>query len=117
MSRGMFGWDLPPGCSVNDIPGNRPEDIAAEEISMGFWEGKDRFEKEYCSKELWDKIDSVNEASELVERAIQYGIEIGEKRAREDSRWTSQCVHSGVIGILRENNVDEKIIEKIEELA
>lgn len=22
-----FGWDLPPGVSVNDIPGNRVEDI------------------------------------------------------------------------------------------
>ena len=24
--RGLFGWDLPPGVSVSDIPGNRPED-------------------------------------------------------------------------------------------
>lgn len=23
--RGIFGWDLPPGVSVNDIPGNEPE--------------------------------------------------------------------------------------------
>lgn len=22
----MTGWNLPPGCNVNDIPGNRPED-------------------------------------------------------------------------------------------
>lgn len=27
-----FGWDLPPGCSMSDIPGNRPEDIADEQI-------------------------------------------------------------------------------------
>jgi hypothetical protein len=27
-----FGWDLPPGCSARDIPGNRPEDIANEQI-------------------------------------------------------------------------------------
>lgn len=28
----MFGGNsnLPPGCSINDIPGNRPEDIAQE---------------------------------------------------------------------------------------
>jgi hypothetical protein len=25
-----FGWDLPPGVRVSDIPGNRPEDQAAE---------------------------------------------------------------------------------------
>lgn len=24
--------DLPPGCSPSDIPGNRPEDVAAEEV-------------------------------------------------------------------------------------
>ena len=26
-----FGWDLPPGCRLSDIPGNRPED---EEIDV-----------------------------------------------------------------------------------
>jgi len=26
----MTGWNLPSGCSVRDIPGNRPEDEAAE---------------------------------------------------------------------------------------
>jgi hypothetical protein len=27
-----FGWDLPPGCRDSDIPGNRPEDMADEQI-------------------------------------------------------------------------------------
>lgn len=26
----MTGWNLPPGCSTSDLPGNRPEDLAAE---------------------------------------------------------------------------------------
>lgn len=30
----MTGSNLPPGVGVNDIPGNRPEDLAEEE----FWE-------------------------------------------------------------------------------
>jgi len=30
----MGGFNLPPGVSVSDIPGNRPEDVAEEE----FWE-------------------------------------------------------------------------------
>jgi len=30
----MTGWNLPPGCNVSDIPGNRPEDLAFEI----FWE-------------------------------------------------------------------------------
>jgi hypothetical protein len=28
----MAGFNLPPGCSVSDIPGNRPEDLAAEAL-------------------------------------------------------------------------------------
>lgn len=26
----MTGWNLPPGCNVSDLPGNRPEDLDAE---------------------------------------------------------------------------------------
>jgi len=26
----VTGFNMPPGCSVSDIPGNRPEDLAAE---------------------------------------------------------------------------------------
>ncbi|MCA1811494.1 MAG: hypothetical protein LC623_05730 [Halobacteriales archaeon] len=29
----MGGWNLPPGVSVSDIPGNRPEDLAAERMA------------------------------------------------------------------------------------
>jgi hypothetical protein len=28
----MSGWNLPPGCSLSDIPGNRPEDIAFDHL-------------------------------------------------------------------------------------
>lgn len=28
----MTGWNLPPGCNVSDIPGNRPGDDAAEAV-------------------------------------------------------------------------------------
>ena len=31
--RSKMGWDLPPGVSVRDIPGNRPEDEAAETLA------------------------------------------------------------------------------------
>jgi len=30
----MSGYNLPPGCSESDIPGNRPEDMEWD----GFWE-------------------------------------------------------------------------------
>lgn len=29
----MTGWNLPPGCSVRDIPGNHPEDEADEALA------------------------------------------------------------------------------------
>lgn len=38
MSRSMFGWDLPPGCRISDIPGNRPEDLVAEAQADALYE-------------------------------------------------------------------------------
>jgi hypothetical protein len=40
MSRNIFGWDLPPGCSANDLPGNRPEDQASEAFYDAFYEAE-----------------------------------------------------------------------------
>ena len=34
----MAGFNLPPGCSVSDIPGNRPEDAKAEAIYDAIYE-------------------------------------------------------------------------------
>ncbi len=34
---GKFGWDLPPGCRISDIPGNRPEDQAVEAFYDAFY--------------------------------------------------------------------------------
>ena len=28
----MTGWNMPPGCNVSDIPGNRPEDLRSEAL-------------------------------------------------------------------------------------
>jgi len=32
----MTGFNLPPGCNVSDIPGNRPEDELADAIAEGW---------------------------------------------------------------------------------
>ena len=32
------GWNLPPGCNVSDLPGERPEDVAW----CHYWEDTDR---------------------------------------------------------------------------
>lgn len=34
----MTGFNLPPGCSVRDLPGNRPEDEAAEAFIDAFYD-------------------------------------------------------------------------------
>jgi hypothetical protein len=39
---GKFGWDLPPGCSVSDIPGNRPEDLRREALEDKIWDALEK---------------------------------------------------------------------------
>ena len=70
--RNVFGWDLPPGCSVSDIPGNQPEDIKQEAIEDEF------FEKE-ITDDVWKLIDSDKQGRiyDAVCKAIWYGYEIG----------------------------------------
>lgn len=79
MGRNIFGWDLPPGCRISDIPGNRPEDEKWEAIINGFWDKKDRKE---------DKKNALKDAPQvyvdLINEAIDYGIDIGFKQAKAD---------------------------------
>jgi hypothetical protein len=77
MRHGIFGWDLPPGVRVSDIPGNRPEDEEWEKILEGFWDSK------HCSDELYKKFEKATLDSDLVnvvDKAIEYGIEVGNKQ-------------------------------------
>jgi len=77
MDKSIFGWDLPPGCHVSDIPGNRPEDGAWEKIELAFWENNKN-----CTKGLWAKFEKAkldNELMEVVAKAIDYGMELGRK--------------------------------------
>lgn len=73
MGRSIFGWDLPPGCRVSDIPGNRPEDERWEAIINGFWNKK--------RNEAKDKIlsDADTDLTELIDEAIEYGMDIANK--------------------------------------
>jgi hypothetical protein len=50
----MTGWNMPPGCNVSDIPGNRPEDGAGEEFEEKF------FDK---AAEIFGEIDDVKFAT------------------------------------------------------
>lgn len=79
MSHSIFGWSLPPGCRVSDIPGNRPQDEEWEAIINGFWDKK--------RTEPKDKIlaDANTELVELIDEAIEYGIDIGGKQERANA--------------------------------
>ena len=65
INRHPFGWDLPPGVNVSDIPGNRPEDEAWDKMLDDF------FSKRSSKSPLTDSV------SEIVSEAIQYGIDLG----------------------------------------
>jgi hypothetical protein len=79
---GLFGWDLPPGCSVSDIPGNRPEDSEMEAL-------EERFYKENNTEPEWEEFNALNNKSKndlllnIVSKAITFGIEIGNEQARK----------------------------------
>lgn len=78
MNRNIFGWDLPPGCSTSDIPGNRPEDEAWEVILNGFWDKKDRGEDKKKALE-----DAPQIYVDLIGEAVEYGIDIGLKQVKD----------------------------------
>ena len=122
MNRNIFGWDLPPGCKVSDIPGNRPEDEAWENIYNNFWD-KERLttthigiqitEKEY---EAMDKLYNSN-LSGMVDNyimaAIEYGMEVGNKQA-EDIRLENRFYETNFIReALEKAVVPNEVIKKV----
>ena len=83
MGHSIFGWDLPPGVRVSDIPGNRPEDEAWEKIEQEFWNGK------HVSDVIWNKFEKAKLDSDLmdvVNDAIMFGMELGKKEQQETER-------------------------------
>ncbi len=83
MSHSIFGWDLPPGCRVSDIPGNRPEDERWEAIMEGFYDGT------HISDETWKKFEDAkldSDLDETITKAIEYGMELAQKETSENIR-------------------------------
>ena len=72
MSKHLFGWDLPPGCNVSDIPGNRSEDEAWDKILDDFYVKLGGIEER-----LQAMLDTNQSMYEVIEHAITYGIELG----------------------------------------
>lgn len=93
MTDKRFGWGLPPGVRVSDIPGNRPEDIEWETIMDQFFDKKRVMdpkrhgikisEKEY---KLMDQLYSTKKWSQVVDDYIVMAIEYGRELVREEAK-------------------------------
>ena len=73
----MTGFNLPPGCEVHHIPGNRPEDLAEE----AWWEKLG----ELCPdvpEEIWDD----ERVQKLVESARDLAWTLGYNEGRADEQ-------------------------------
>jgi len=50
----MTGFNLPPGCSVNDLPGNRPFDVFADSFVADHLEDEDLAEQFLDGNDAWE---------------------------------------------------------------
>jgi hypothetical protein len=84
----IFGWDLPPGCSVSDIPGNRPEDVEWERIEEAFYTNEpDKYGRKRFTDKQWKYLGSKNRSQyleEIITIALDYGIELGRAQMKEE---------------------------------
>jgi len=125
MDRRIFGWDLPPGCRVSDIPGNRPEDEAWEGIYEGFWD-KERLTKTAkgvrITEEEYAKMDKLynSKLSEVIDdyimAAIEYGMEIATKQAQDNAQenlyYETQFIERTIV----ESKTPEEALAKIKKM-
>lgn len=87
MSR-MFGWDLPPGCSVSDLPGNSKSEQDAEAfynlIYDQFPRGMTDNEMEKLADWVWNQINKAYEEGYKQAQADEAEAkEFAEERERE----------------------------------
>ena len=75
----MTDFNLPPGCNVSDIPGNRPEDEKAEAIFNTFYSGLNDEQRKACD-------DADPEVMNVISLAIDYGVIISADEARANER-------------------------------
>lgn len=68
----MTGWNMPPGCSVSDIPGNSPEDMASEAFEEFAFERFEKALKLFHERErkIWSDERAARYTAEMVLEAI-----------------------------------------------
>ncbi len=122
MSRHPFGWDLPPGVQVSDIPGNRPEDEAWERIYDNFWD-KERLTTTHIGIQITDKeyaeMDKLynGKHNDVIDRylmaAIEYGMEVGQKQSDANQQQNRFYETRHIIETLEKAGISQEVIDKI----
>ena len=82
----MTGFNLPPGCSVSDIPGNRPEDEAYEHFWGVSFPDALKVARVEIPNEWWDNdqfIQAVDEANVL-------GFATGYEECKQDAAFDAR---------------------------
>ena len=105
------GFNLPPSCSVNDIPGNSPEDAKWEQLTSKFWGNK-----ENCTDELWEKFAAAkleDDLMDIVDKAIEYGIDYAEKSDYDDYEASKEFKKLMIEDLLKESKVPQTVIDGV----
>jgi hypothetical protein len=100
----MPDFNMPPGVSVNDIPGNRPEDLAEE----AWWEKLG----ELCPdvpEEIWDD----ERVQKLVESARDLAYSTGYQEGRADAELAAAMRESDSVEP-QPQEADPELVEAIE---
>ncbi len=116
MSHGIFGWDLPPGVSVSDIPGNRPEDCRLEEIELGFYENKKTNGRKRFTPEEWKYLSSkkrTQHLEDIIWKAIDYGMDIARDEANSDNQANKVFDRQAVDQAFDDSKTVEEAKEKV----
>jgi len=89
----MTGYNMPPGYNVNDIPGNRPEDIEQDVLMTEFYEGLSADEVNLINaltNEGWmrsTKIDLEN----IIWKAIEFGRRLDNQQDQPEAYEEPVC--------------------------
>ncbi len=84
----MTGWNLPPGCNVSDIPGNRPEDEKWDTILGDFYtEEHNKLRSRVIQHYLRERLDlspigDDSDIDDLIYEAIHYGYDVAIKEIK-----------------------------------
>ena len=100
--RSKMGWDLPPGVSVRDIPGNRPEDEAAETLAEKVF---DVLEKAGLTGKTSGEQDGIDSAVEQLCQIIGEADTTGRSSALSDFSAAQEYRDEQILAAITPENV------------